>query len=208
MSKVCSVEGCESSYRMRRGWCSAHYQRLRPRPTCKYLDCTNPAVVRGVCDTHRQREDRGAFRVEDLRRRPPGSTLERRGGNKWCTRCETWKGPEEFSPNKRFSDGLSTWCRPCFNRRTQERKYNLPRERWVGMLATQKGLCDICSTPITDCWRVDHDHACCPGAKSCGLCIRGLLCPRCNSLLGMAADSGDVLRRAVKYLEEWELSRG
>ena len=39
---------------------------------------------------------------------------------------------------------------------------------------------------------VDHDHA--TGA------VRGLLCVRCNSLLGLSLDSISVLENAIKYL--------
>lgn len=28
---------------------------------------------------------------------------------------------------------------------------------------------------------VDHDHKCCSGDKSCGKCVRGILCPGCNT---------------------------
>lgn len=48
----------------------------------------------------------------------------------------------------------------------------------------------ICGFPFDNTWagapRLDHDHACCAkDARLCGLCIRGLLCNRCNRVLGM-----------------------
>jgi hypothetical protein len=58
------------------------------------------------------------------------------------------------------------------------------------MLAGQGQACAMCRRPFKKGERVcaDHDHACCPPspttAKTCGKCIRGLLCFRCNTALG------------------------
>ncbi len=32
---------------------------------------------------------------------------------KHCTHCREWKPRADFPPNRRVSDGLSSWCRPC-----------------------------------------------------------------------------------------------
>lgn len=48
---------------------------------------------------------------------------------------------------------------------------------------------------------IDHDHACCPGAVSCGGCIRGLLCRAHNSAIGLFRDDRSHLRAAAEYLE-------
>jgi hypothetical protein len=58
------------------------------------------------------------------------------------------------------------------------------------MLAAQGYACAICRDPFEN-QRIcaDHDHGCCPKltdqtAKTCGRCIRGLLCVPCNTNLG------------------------
>jgi hypothetical protein len=56
-------------------------------------------------------------------------------------------------------------------------------------------------------WHIDHDHSCCPSRrKTCGQCIRGILCRWCNMTLGNAKDSPDRLRGLISYLEGY--SRG
>jgi hypothetical protein len=57
------------------------------------------------------------------------------------------------------------------------------------MIAAQNHACLLCSVEFTPSnarsgMVVDHDHACCPGIKSCGKCVRGLLCVACNILVG------------------------
>ena len=88
-------------------------------------------------------------------------------------------------------------------RRRTLRLYGLSEAEWQGWLGRQNGGCAICGT--TDPggrgqWMIDHDHGCCPGAGSCGRCVRGLLCNRCNLLLGFANDQPEILRAALEYL--------
>jgi hypothetical protein len=72
----------------------------------------------------------------------------------------------------------------------------------------QRGRCTICdrvmrllsSSRLGDAACIDHDHQCCPGRKSCGLCFRGLICSTCNKGLGYFDDDPIVLLKAIEYL--------
>lgn len=79
--------------------------------------------------------------------------------------------------------------------------YRLPKGVYLAMLEAQAGLCACCTEPMRPgngtC--VDHDHACCPGPRSCGRCVRGLLCQRCNVRLA-ALEDRDFVRDASAYL--------
>jgi hypothetical protein len=62
---------------------------------------------------------------------------------------------------------------------------------FTAMLKAQGHACAMCKTPFAEGKRIftDHDRSCCPKdgkdrAKTCGKCIRGLLCFRCNIALG------------------------
>jgi hypothetical protein len=45
-----------------------------------------------------------------------------------------------------------------------------------------KGKCDLCLKPHK-ALHIDHDHSHCPPGKYCRACIRGSLCPGCNTRL-------------------------
>lgn len=85
---------------------------------------------------------------------------------------------------------------------TRLRRYGLTPEAFDAMLEEQDGACAICVTPFEDTrdMRIDHDHACCPGRTTCGKCIRGILCHRCNSGLGYFNDDPARIRAAATYL--------
>lgn len=73
------------------------------------------------------------------------------------------------------------------NRKYRISSYGLTPESFNLLVHVQKNACGMCHEPFEEgeLIHVDHDHACC-GVKnrSCGECIRGLLCHTCNIALG------------------------
>ncbi len=81
-------------------------------------------------------------------------------------------------------------------------KFGITVERWNEMLATQDGCCYLCADPLDPKHtHVDHSHACCPGDRSCGKCVRGLACRWCNQGVGQFRDDPERMRRAALALE-------
>ena len=84
------------------------------------------------------------------------------------------------------------------------RKFGLSKEKVLQLLRKEK--CEICETetsPNKCGFHIDHDHSCCPDKKSCGKCVRGLLCQKCNSVIGFAKDDPEILKAAISYLERY-----
>lgn len=94
------------------------------------------------------------------------------------------------------------YCRTCKYDKRRESKHGLSVNELNAILNEQDGRCAICKRMFhadeTPC--VDHDHRCCSGRRSCGKCVRGLLCSNCNAGIGMLGDNVDVLSNAVEYL--------
>lgn len=88
------------------------------------------------------------------------------------------------------------------------RKYNISLEHYRSMFIQQSGKCAVCTVEFGDCKktspRVDHGHKCCPGQSSCGSCIRGLLCDRCNVVLGRMQDDIAILEKGIAYLRSFQ----
>jgi hypothetical protein len=83
------------------------------------------------------------------------------------------------------------------------RKFGITSEQRAAMLASQGGACVLCGTPESDDVRlqVDHDHECCPNhLKTCGKCVRGLICPLCNRALGLMNDNPEAFTAMAKYI--------
>jgi hypothetical protein len=82
-----------------------------------------------------------------------------------------------------------------------QKNFNLSFQKFFEMLTAQDNKCALCSDLFEVTPAIDHDHSCCSGVKSCGKCVRGLLCHRCNTALGSFRDSPELLRKAADYIE-------
>ena len=71
-------------------------------------------------------------------------------------------------------------------------KYGLTLEQYDALLEKQNSVCAICKKGSWRNLAVDHNHE--NGE------VRGLLCHKCNALLGYAQDSIIILKRSIVYL--------
>lgn len=166
------------------------------------MPCGKKVKARGLCPTHYQQWFRDQVKPGRIRRRPTETVCARRNGLKECLTCQEWLPEADFSVRAPSPDGLSAHCKDCLYFKNLARGHQLSGAQLRDLLAQQNGKCAICGdVPGVRRLAVDHDHACCPGRKSCGKCVRGLLCGRCNTGLGMFKDSPDRLLAAKSYLE-------
>lgn len=103
-------------------------------------------------------------------------------------------------------------CRDKFDRSQPEFRdrrlwtyYKLRLPDVQDRLLAQGNQCPICERSFdgsskASSWVVDHDHSCCPAQPTCGECNRGIICGGCNTALGLASDSVDVMAASIAYL--------
>jgi hypothetical protein len=113
------------------------------------------------------------------------------------------------SASRKYSQEYN--ARPEIKRRYRghflRRTYGITHEEYEQILSAQGGVCAICKGTFTPPHRsskdpkrhgkthmpVDHCHDTDR--------IRGILCTRCNSLVGLALNSEDILDQAKAYLK-------
>jgi len=130
---------------------------------------------------------------------------------KRCPTCGETKPAFMFFRNRRSADGLGGYCKPCWvaymkehedpdKRAAQQRKASLRRnygvtpDQYEVMLSAQNGVCATCGNACATGKRLAVDH-CHRSGK-----VRGLLCRRCNSILGYADDDLELLGRLADYV--------
>lgn len=97
-----------------------------------------------------------------------------------------WKYYYSIPANKKkHSERSINWIR--FN------KFGITRKDYDLMVLKQNGVCAICKLPPKyQGLDIDHDHT---TGK-----IRELLCNHCNTMIGLAKESPELLRVAINYL--------
>jgi len=83
-------------------------------------------------------------------------------------------------------------------RMSLKRLYNVSLEQYSILFKSQNGVCVICSKPPRDNRKlvIDRDHV---TDK-----IRGLLCDKCNFILGLCNESASVLQEGINYLAKYK----
>lgn len=118
--------------------------------------------------------------------------VQRSLGNLWCFRCRTWKPIDLFSIDKSRRGGRSCSCKECTSDASTASRYGMSPKQLKEFRDSHSHQCGICKS--TEILYIDHDHK--TGKP------RGLLCPSCNSAIGLLGERKERFAAAVEYLEK------
>ena len=104
---------------------------------------------------------------------------------------EAWKRRSERSKKYKQENPDKAW-----HNRYIAQTYKVTKEQYDALLASQGGFCAICGGPPDRLFYcIDHSHK---TGK-----IRGLLCHKCNSGIGMFQECLANIKKAVEYIERY-----
>jgi hypothetical protein len=132
---------------------------------------------------------------------------------KRCSRCKIEKPLSDFHNVKTGKFGRHHYCKSCasahkkqaYNSYSEKQYhynlrscYNLTHDELMFMYESQNKQCKICGDVYEKVSKhgglhIDHCHS---SGK-----VRGLLCARCNVLLGTCKDDIVILQEAINYLQ-------
>jgi len=123
---------------------------------------------------------------------------------KVCYRCKKTLPIDQFCKDKRRPHGVGYGCKSCENERNRKRyrseyfaEYHLRTTYGLTELDKQRfieannGKCACCHT-VPKKFVVDHNHL---TGK-----IRGIICQKCNTMIGFIEQNPDLYELCKKYL--------
>ena len=138
------------------------------------MDCPQNIVVNRPVGRSKQKQThcmKGHEFTED-------NTIIRGNGTRLCRACRNTTQRNRYLLEKELPDDakFALWLKT---------EYHISVEKYDSLLAQHNYTCPICTkTFLKKGFVVDHDHSCCPGIRSCGKCVRGIVCRGCNVKLG------------------------
>jgi hypothetical protein len=152
-----------------------------------------------MIETEAERKQRNARTAKRWRSRHPeqAKQVSRDNERRRMLRPEVREAKRNW--NRKNQDRVK-----LYSKRTLAKTYGLSIEEYDNFFVEHGNVCAICQKPERLARRlsIDHDHKCCPSFKSCGTCIRGLLCSLCNQGIGCLSDDPEILLRAAAYLQK------
>jgi len=190
----CSFDDCGRDSRSG-GLCSSHWKqknvyKIELRPLRKWNAVSGSCIVPG-CAKDRQKLEYCALHYGHSRSKTGISSSPKR------PRLLA-EYPCSISGCAGNSDNSSKMCR---SHKGVSECYKLTSVQLQVLFDTG---CQVCGK--TTELHVDHDHACCDrkisGRKrTCGDCVRGILCKQCNLGLGWFGDDLEKMKSAIAYLK-------
>lgn len=125
-----------------------------------------------------------------------------------CTTCNNDLPKESFSKRKsnskglrkRNNKGIMSSCKECVRKYQKDAvlkyRYGITRDKYNEIFNNQEGKCLICNkhqNELNKTLSVDHNHYTNE--------IRGLLCDKCNTAIGLLQEDIEIFHNCISYLK-------
>lgn len=117
-----------------------------------------------------------------------------------CSKCYEHHRNQTLKRRRQMEGWKRTYTKDQRRKWHLKSVYSLSSQRSEAIFSAQNNSCAICRTPLPARHAVDHDHNCCSTHKSCGNCVRGFLCIRCNTLVGIRENNPTLFNSVEEYL--------
>jgi beta-galactosidase/beta-glucuronidase len=168
----------------------------------KCLKCSDKMITHKICNTCKEEKEIDDFGKNKNKCKECRNSEEsaKREADPTYRERERLRAKARYPKNKdKHKQVVASYNKENLNLRKDKwlrKKYGITQEQKNKMRDKQDNICCICKNTFLDDKSACVDH--CHVTQK----VRGLLCKKCNSLLGYAADSIDTLKNAIQYLEQ------